>query len=170
MRMFLSALENNQYAVLKQAYDKGERIHDGLISYYYLEKNMNNKPYMKLLDGITDHLLVDSGAHSFQKNVNVDWEEYTERYADWIQKNDSDKYLGFFEMDVDVKIGYERVKRLRRRLNQASDKIIPVWHKGRGIEEFKRMCHETKGDIVAVTGFRNEDIKDDQYSAFVKYA
>lgn len=67
-------------------------------------------------------------------------------------------------------IGYEKVLNLRSILNQSTKKIIPVWHKNRGIDEFKRMCHETKGEIVAVTGFKNEDIQDDQYAPFLKYA
>ena len=100
----------------------------------------------------------------------IDWEKYAHEYAEWIRQNDNKKIIGYFELDVDVVIGYERVKQLRAILEQVTDKIIPVWHKNRGIEEFKRMCHETKGNIVAITGFRNEDIKDNQYGMFVKYA
>ena len=47
---------------------------------------------------------------------------------------------------------------------------IPVWHKGRGIENFYRMCEEYSGRVVAITGFKNEDIKDDQYAQFLKIA
>ena len=73
-------------------------------------------------------------------------------------------------MDVDKVIGLERVIKLRRRLEQETDKIIPVWHKGRGIENFYRMCEEYSGRVVAITGFKNEDIKDDQYAQFLKIA
>ena len=55
-------------------------------------------------------------------------------------------------------------------LDTVSDKIIPVWHKNRGIEDFKKMCQERAGKIVAITGFKNEDIKDHQYLMFLKYA
>ena len=73
-------------------------------------------------------------------------------------------------MDVDKVIGLEHVIKLRRRLEQETDKIIPVWHKGRGIEDFYRMCEEYSGRVVAITGFKNEDIKDDQYAQFLKIA
>lgn len=168
MRIFLSALENNSEPVLRKVEKDNIRIHDGLMSYYYLQKA---KPYMfDLVSSLSDHILIDSGAHSFQKGANVPWEEYTHQYADWIQKHDSDQILGYFEMDVDKRLGYPRVLGMRKILENVTDKIIPVWHKGRGIDEFKKMCHETRGDIVAVTGFRNEDIMDNQYPAFLKYA
>ena len=73
-------------------------------------------------------------------------------------------------MDVDNIIGYEKVLKLRKILEAVTDKVIPVWHKNRGIQEFKKMCHEYAGRIVAITGFKNEDIKDEQYLMFLKYA
>ena len=85
------------------------------------------------------------------------WEDYTREYADWIRANDQPKINGYFEMDVDNVIGYEKVLELREILLKATDKIIPVWHKNRGLEEFKRMCREYSGRIIAITGFRNED-------------
>lgn len=73
-------------------------------------------------------------------------------------------------MDVDNIIGYEKVLGLRKILEAASDKIIPVWHKNRGIDDFKAMCEKYAGKIIAITGFKNEDIKDEQYLMFLKYA
>ncbi len=32
------------------------------------------------------------------------------------------------------------------------------------------MCQDYSGKIVAITGFKNEDIKDEQYLMFLKYA
>ena len=78
--------------------------------------------------------------------------------------------IGYFEMDVDNIIGYEKVLELRKILESVSDKIIPVWHKNRGIEDFKKMCKQYSGKIIAVTGFKNEDIQDHQYLMFLKYA
>ena len=40
----------------------------------------------------------------------------------------------------------------------------------RGIEDFVQMCKKYSGKIVAITGFRNEDIKDEQYLKFLKVA
>ena len=73
-------------------------------------------------------------------------------------------------MDVDNIIGYEKVLELRKILESVSNKIIPVWHKNRGIEEYKKMCKEYAGRVIAITGFKNEDIKDNQYMMFLKYA
>ncbi|MCY9806556.1 hypothetical protein OXT66_03200 [Lentilactobacillus senioris] len=171
MRIFLSALENNVDSTFNYLDQKGKKIKSGLISYFYLEKNQKSRP--NLLEDIQmrcDELLVDSGAHSFQSGARVSWLEYTKRYAEWIKKVDCDQIIGFFEMDVDNVIGYEKVLELRKILDQATDKIIPVWHKNRGISEFKKMVKETKGDIIAVAGFQNEDISDDQFNKFVNYA
>ena len=73
-------------------------------------------------------------------------------------------------MDVDNIIGYDKVLELRKMLESVSNKIIPVWHKNRGIEEFKKMCHDYQNRVIAITGFKNEDIKDEQYLMFLKYA
>ena len=74
-------------------------------------------------------------------------------------------------MDVDNIIGYQKALELRKVLERASpDKIIPVRHKTRGVEDYKRMCEQYSGRIVAITGFKNEEIRDEQYIMFLKYA
>lgn len=174
MKVFLSALENAQMskaegggsiagALVKQ----GVRMKYNLMSYYYI------RPHEQLADFIRDHtdeIMIDSGAHSFQKGVKVDWLTYTKEYAEFIKRFDRPNVVGYFEMDVDNIIGYERVKALRAILTGVSDKIIPVWHKNRGIDDFKEMCRSHRGKVVAITGFKNEDIKDHQYLMFTKYA
>ena len=99
--------------------------------------------------------------------------KYTKEYADFIYKHDEEKILGYFEMDIDpAGHPYEYVLRLRKILRRGSNKIIPVWHKNRGIEDFKDMCKNPihKDRIVPITGFKNEDIKDEDYIWFVRYA
>lgn len=114
--------------------------------------------------------MIDSGAFSFQRGKKVDWLEYTKEYAEFIKEFDRPNVVGYFEMDVDNIIGYDKVLELRKILEGVSNKIIPVWHKNRGIEEYRKMCRDYKGKIVAITGFKNEDIKDEQYIMFLKYA
>lgn len=161
MKIFLSALESHGVNICNNV----GQLKWNLMSFYYLKQSVFEKVLAH-----SELMLIDSGAHSFQKGKKVDWVEYTKRYAAWIKENDCPKIIGYFEMDVDNAIGYERVLYLRSILEAASDKIIPVWHKNRGVDEFKRMCQQYAGKIVAITGFRNEDIKDEQYIMFLKYA
>lgn len=162
MKIFLSSLENNTARIAKLA-----PMHYNLISYYY---GRGHEQRVGEIIRNSELILIDSGAHTFQKGTHVDWEHYTRQYAEWIQAHDCGKILGYFEMDVDNVIGYERVLQLRSILEQVSGKIIPVWHKNRGIAEFQRMCRQYSGKIVAITGFRNEDIRDGQYADFLRYA
>ena len=164
MKVFLSALEASpEFYYINSKIDNYKY---NLMSFYYIKKEEIFKEIIRK----SELILIDSGAHSFQKGKKVDWVEYTKKYAEWIKENDCDKILGYFEMDVDNIIGYENVLELRKILESVTDKIIPVWHKNRGIEEFKKMCKDYQGKIIAITGFKNEDIQDHQYIIFLKYA
>lgn len=141
-----------------------------LMSYYYLR---GNEQWAETVRDCSRLVMIDSGAHSFQKGKRVEWEAFTHQYADFIRRFDRPNVVGYFEMDVDNIIGYEKVLFLREILLKESghaEKIIPVWHKNRGIDEYKDMCKSHQGQTVAITGFKNEDIRDEQYSLFVKYA
>lgn len=147
--------------------EKG-KLKYNLLSYYYIRQGAYD--FARLMRDNSEEVLIDSGAHSFQKGKKVDWVKYTREYAEWIREFDRPNVVGYFEMDVDNIIGYDKVLELRKILEAVSDKIIPVWHKNRGVDDFKKMCQQYAGKIVAVTGFRNEDIRDDQYLMFLKYA
>ena len=163
MKIFLSGIEaSGEFWQINNSIKKYKYI---LCSYYYLKQDVFDEIKKK-----AELILIDSGAHSFQKGKKVDWVTYTKKYAHWIQENDSPQIIGYFEMDVDNIIGYEKVLELRKVLETVSNKIIPVWHKNRGISEYKKMCQDYAGKIIAITGFKNEDIKDDQYMMFLKYA
>lgn len=75
-------------------------------------------------------------------------------------------------MDVDCIFGLEKVEIWRKKIeNQTGIKSIPVWHKSRGIDYFKRMVDEY--DYIAIGGFANGDIKKTEYTLInkmVKYA
>ena len=179
MKIFLSALESvpggtlypdgSKLVLPVYMVEKGINFKWNLLSYYYIQQ----KKSLALAEFIRDNskeVMIDSGAHSFQKGKKVDWDKYTDEYAEFIKKFDRPNVIGYFEMDVDNVIGYRKVLELRKKLEAVSDKIIPVWHKNRGIDEFKKMCHDYSGKIVAITGFKNEDITDEQYLMFLKYA
>lgn len=117
----------------------------------------------RLLPYFGDFLL-DSGAFTFMINNpgNIVWEDYIERYADFINRNRINK---FFELDVDSIVGYEKVKEFRKRLENLTGKpCVPVWHTSRGIQEFKRMCDEY--DYAAIGGIVSGEITKDRYKLF----
>lgn len=173
MKVFLSALENAQASgvgappIAKVLVKQGIKMKYNLMSYYYIKNKIELAEFIR---NNTELIMIDSGAHSFQKGKKVDWNKYTQEYANFIKSFDRPNVVGYFEMDVDNIIGYDKVLELRKGLEKVSSKIIPVWHKNRGIEEYKKMCKDYAGKVVAITGFKNEDIKDEQYLMFLKYA
>lgn len=165
MKVFLSALEASpEFEKIDKEILKYK---NNLMSFYYIKNKIERAIKIR---NKSELVLIDSGAHSFQKGKKVDWDKYTEQYTEFIKKFDKPNVIGYFEMDVDNIIGYDKVLELRKILEKVTDKIIPVWHKNRGIEEYKKMCQDYAGRIIAITGFKNEDIKDDQYLMFLKYA
>lgn len=124
-------------------YDQIIREHKPFIleSFYYADADTE-----RLLPYYGDFLL-DSGAFTFMggfdfKNNqgNTNFEEYIERYAAFINRNKVKKY---FELDVDVCVGYDKVKQYRKKLERLTNlQPIPVWHSTRGTDEFIRSCEE----------------------------
>lgn len=119
---------------------------------YILESFYSIRPNQVAMAKKCKMFLLDSGAFTFMNNTkkgkNVDWMAYIESYIDFINEHDI-QY--FFELDIDVIVGYEKVKELRRILERKTGKkCIPVWHKERGKEEFIKMCKEY--DYVSIGG------------------
>lgn len=165
MKICLACMEMSYNSLKKMPYGY---IEYGLVSYLYLK---DNKDKLNLILQKCKKLLVDSGAHSFQHGEKVDFYDYTNKYAEFIKKNtDNPQIIGFFEMDIDNVVGYEKVLELRKKLEAVSDKIIPVWHNNRGIDDFIDMCKKYSGKRIAITGFNNNDIKDGQYNLFINEA
>lgn len=129
-----------------------------LESFYYADEVTE-----KLLPCFGDFLL-DSGAFTFMQSrkTHVVWEEYIEKYAEFINRNNIEK---FFELDIDSVVGYDKVLEYRSKLEKLTNKpCIPVWHKSRGFDEYKKMCEQYK--YVAIGGIVSKEIKPDQYNAF----
>lgn len=91
-----------------------------------------------------DNHILDSGAFSTFKNpkdaAKIDWNRYVKTYIEFIKK--TDKKL-FFEIDVDMVLGLDKVEYYR---NQIADAVgrqpIPVWHSNRGWDYFCKMTEE----------------------------
>ena len=148
MKVYLAATEMSEKLLNLRPDDD---LSFGLASYYYLR---DDSQLQLILSKIKESLLIDSGAHSFQHGKKVDFLEYTKKYADFIKKHtNNNKIEGFFEMDIDNVVGYEKVLEYRKILESVSDKIIPVWHNNRGVDDFIEMCKKYKGKKIAITGF-----------------
>lgn len=129
-----------------------------LESYFYLKKPIQ----LQLMQEVNMFLL-DSGAFTFmnakkEKAVNID--EYLDNYIAFINKYDV-KY--FFELDTDSVHGLDKVLEMRGKLEaKTGKKCIPVWHKSRGIECFKKLCKEY--DYIAIGGFVTKEIKENEFA------
>jgi hypothetical protein len=135
-----------------------------LESFFYVE------PWQEEEIKDVEFFMLDSGAFTFlNSGKNVDIEKYVEGYIDFINRHDI-KY--FFELDIDSVVGYNEVKRIRRKIERRTKKrCIPVWHRSRGIQDFKEMCK--KYDYVAIGGIVTKEIPVREHfllNAFCDYA
>lgn len=132
-----------------------------LESFYYADDDKIEK-YIHLFGDF----LLDSGAFTFMQSSKkaVKWEEYIERYADFINRNNIQKY---FELDIDSVVGYDKVLEYRKRLERLTNKpVIPVWHISRGIDNFYKMCDEYS--YVALGGIVGEKRGGTKYEQYHK--
>lgn len=154
MKIYLAGIES--LTEQEAQYVKRTKV-NGLASFY----NMNTKteeliPYL-------DNFLLDSGAFTlFSAGKIVDWDAYITRYANFIKRNNIQR---FFELDIDVLVGYEKVLYLRNKLEDLVGRpAIPVWHKFRGRENFLEMCDNYQ--YVAIGGIVSGEIKRSEYPVF----
>lgn len=108
--------------------------------------------------------LLDSGAFTFMVNGKGEthFDEYVEKYVHFINKNNIERFL---ELDIDSVVGYDKVKKYRAYIEKNTGKqCIPVWHKSRGIEEYKKTVSEYK--YVAIGGIVTKEITRKQWIHF----
>ena len=104
----------------------------------------------KYIPYYNDYML-DSGAFTMlQGNAGkVDLKSYIDQYVAYINKHKVKKY---FELDIDPIVGYDEVLRIRNYLYEKTGvQPIPVWHKSRGLANFKQMCKDY--DYVSIGGY-----------------
>lgn len=136
----------------KHIFPKVDFRFNKLDTFWYIYKNAQaEKDITKY-----DDFLLDSGAFTFimakrkGQSINVDIDYFTDAYCDYINNFHIDK---FFEMDVDSVLGYEKVKQLRKRIEQRTGKQpIPVFHKSRGKEEFMAHCRDYSYIALGIAG------------------
>lgn len=129
-----------------------------LQSYYYASEFTEKV----ILPNCKDFLL-DSGAFTFlQGKGKVNWNDYVEKYATFVKNNHIQKY---FELDIDSIVGLDTVLEIRKKLEDLTGtKPIPVWHKSRGIEQFKRDADEYS--YVAIGGIVSREFSPKEYPLF----
>ncbi len=149
MKVYLAGIVNTMIGErrgkYRQAIDMLDRGINFLDSYYYIMSGGD-----RAIEWVSQFInsagcrsfLLDSGAFTYmsnpKKNVNVD--QYLDGYIKYINTFNVER---FFELDIDVRLGYKAVRELRAKLERETGRqCIPVWHKTRGIADFKEMCQE----------------------------
>lgn len=163
MKVFLAGGQNQRNKIVEEmqiflagtAPWRSEKLYDDSIkgyqpyileSFYYVDEDTE-----RLLPCFGDFLL-DSGAFTFfgNKNAKQDIDAYLDSYCEFIKRN---KIKKFFELDIDVVVGYERVRQIRCRLERTTGKqTIPVWHKSRGMDEFKGLAKDYPYIAIGASG------------------
>jgi hypothetical protein len=152
MKIYLAGTQGNKGNLVKN----NENI-NLLESFFYLKDN-----HMDLYK--KHNFLLDSGAFTFmnKKKGKTDWYQYINDYGNFINKHD---IKNFFELDIDSIVGLKEVEKLRDKLESLTNKkCIPVWHKSRGLEYWKKMCKEY--DYVAIGGLVTQEIKRSEHDIF----
>lgn len=172
MKMMLSGFNDDvigskPYLNLTEDVNPNPPLLWNLCSYYYMR---GNNYAGTLVRNNSREIMVDSGAFSFQQGARTNFDQYTKDYADFISTWDRKNVIGFFEMDIDKVVGYDKVLQYRRILENVSDKIIPVWHPNRGIKDYIQMCKDYSGKVVAITGFSRDEIRDEDFPKFLRTA
>lgn len=157
MRLYLAGGEANRKTFVPKEAQFGAYI---LSSFYYMDD------FTESMIPNFGSFLLDSGAFTLfsdkSKSNGIVWEEYVDRYADFIVRN---KVSLFFELDIDKIVGEAKVLDLRRRLEaKACRPCIPVWHKFRGRDNFLKMCQEYK--YVAIGGIVTKEIAPSEHKYF----
>ena len=106
MHIFLSAIEGAREPksdggkfVADILVARGIRMRYNLVSYFALDKDEKRRAAAYRIRDNSEEMMVDSGAHSFQKGKTVSWDAYTDRYIEFIKDYDRPNVVGYFEMD-----------------------------------------------------------------------
>lgn len=133
-----------------------------LESFWYIQ-NRNSKN----IPSKFNRYILDSGAFTFimdkkkDAKVKVDIDYFTDAYIDHINSFEIDL---FFEMDIDVLVGYDKVKSLRKRIESKTGKrSIPVFHLSRGLEDWKNTISEYDYASIGIAG---KDVAWGDFKAF----
>lgn len=115
------------------------------------------------------NFMLDSGVFTmaYGAGSNVDYYEYTERYIDFINKNNVKL---FFEMDIDDVAGLAKAEELRRKIEIGTGKQpIPIFHKTRGKDYFINMCKNYPYVAIGGIAGKGNMTKRKEYMPYFKW-
>lgn len=153
MKLMFASLEAGRWETIEDI----AHLTKYLLSSYWYVRGMKKPAFWELLKqrNEEDNFLLDSGAFTLMETKNTDLHKdldgYIDNYIEFVKKHEIKRYV---EMDIDNVIGYEEVKRIREKLEREIGwQCVPVWHKNRGIEEWKKLVDEY--DYIAFGGFND---------------
>lgn len=134
-----------------------------LESFYYADE------WITQLIPKLSHFMLDSGVFTmaYGSGAKLDFDEYTERYIEYINNNDIKL---FFEMDIDDIAGLDQAERLRRKIEAGTGKQpIPIFHKPRGKEYFIDMCKNYPYVAIGGIAGKGNMAKRKEYMPYFKW-
>jgi len=140
------------YLATTGTYEQGKRVNEFAHKLCVLESFFYVKDWMiPYIENKWDFIL-DSGAFTFfgKASNSVNWDEYVENYCDFINKHNVQK---FFELDIDIIEGLDRVEKFRSRIVSLTGKQpIVVWRPSRGIDYWDYMVNEYPYIAISASG------------------
>lgn len=116
------------------------------------------------------NFMLDSGVFTMaygSPTKKVDFDEYTDRYIEFINKNDVKL---FFEMDIDDIAGLPKAEELRRKIERGTGKQpIPIFHKNRGKDYFIDMCKNYPYVAIGGIAGKGNMTKRKEYMPYFKW-
>ena len=109
------------------------------------------------------NFMADSGAFTaMNAGIKIDG-KYIDSYIEWVKKFEIQNYI---EMDLDEIVGYQETISIRKYIeNKVGRQSIPVWHKERGFDEWKKMCMDYPYVAISLSGATSTS----KWLAFHKY-
>ena len=133
-----------------------------LTSFYYIK-------HLSIYLPFANNMLIDSGAFTLQQKKKANYTKYFKEYCKFVEAHHNNpKIQGFFDLDIHEKVGYNQVLEYRKELFEITSKIIPVWHKPLGLNEYKKMCDNY--NYIGVSCVKDRSIPSNKYGSFVGYA
>ena len=149
MKLFFAGAENKTHAQILLEL----KVPYLLMSYWNLRgKGSGLLEYLAPFKKYGAEIMLDSGAHTLQKDGhNIDYEKFFREYLKFLKKN-KEFFTSFVELDIENQVGLKKVEQWTQRImDETGLQPIVVWHRERGFDYWIEMCK--KYDYVGFSGF-----------------